>query len=50
MHTVQLMEVPIATALDSSAWALLFRPLIFPTEASKGEGYDLQQNPTDDEH
>jgi len=37
MHTVQLMEVPIATALDSSAWALLFRPLIFPTEASKAK-------------
>ena len=37
IHTVQLMEVPIASAHDSSAWALLFRPLIFPTDAAKAK-------------
>ena len=35
INTIQLMEVPIAIAMDSAAWALLFRPLIFPQEADK---------------
>ena len=35
--TVQLMEVPIAVAMDSSTWALLFRPLVFPHTAEKAK-------------
>ena len=37
INTIQLMEVPIAIAMDSAAWALLFRPLIFPQEADKAK-------------
>ena len=37
IHTIQLMEVPITVAHDSSTWALLFRPLMFPTEAAKAK-------------
>ena len=37
IHTIQLMDVPIAVAMDSSAWALLFRPLIFPQDAASAK-------------
>jgi len=37
IFTVQLMEVPMTVALDSSTWALLFRPLVFPHTAEKAK-------------
>ena len=35
MHTIQLDEIEPATLFDSSSWALLYRPLIFPAPGKK---------------
>ena len=35
MHTIQLDDIEPATLFDSSSWALLYRPLIFPAPGKK---------------